>query len=337
MLTRILPEVPVEEVNKWIRGVVGRWVRSPFPTNRVVVVTRSTVPHVFCGNGCSVISVMESWDHAPKSPTGYVSDLVFVWSSALANDWVKYQGDRDVRVGYPGKLGYAIDAGSPDVKELRWNHRRLLYPASYSSFSDPSFFRDELAIIDEICKATLAAGLSLVIKPKPNGPKGEFANFASRYPNVELEDEKGVSHPNDYFLDEEYNEKRLALLRRCDAVLNLGTTFGLDAAAFGLPVIQMRINCPTTYPGVTKNFDFDHFRHICGDDRDVLDINENLPLSTALESVVNLSCGEQALHLSRQLRVWLGVQSGLRSNAVERMVDAISTVAATQSNDMACR
>lgn len=328
-LRALIAEVPAAEVNRRLTQALARWVGVSFPTKKVLAITPLTVPHLLCSRSHEVNTLMESWDHPQKRPVGYASRRVFVWSDALAEDWRMYQGDQDVVVGYPLKLKYAMERGAAEIGELKWRQRKVLYPATYSSYSDPAFFRDELAILDELCRVAGEAGLSVLVKPKPNGPKGDFESLGNRHGHVELAGDGGAAGPDQYFLDEAYNRERLDLMRRCDAVVNLGTTFGLDAAAFGLPVLQLWIEDDRVYPGVTRNFEFEHLQHLLGDGKHVLRVDAEHSLGAVLARAFRPGGGEMAAEFSRRLRRWLGPGPETGCEAVRRMVDVILDVPGT--------
>lgn len=325
-LRSLIVEWPAAEVNRRLTDAIAYFGGISFPTKKVLVVTRVTVPHLLCSRAHEVHTLMESWDHPQKAPVGYASRRVYVWSEALATDWRMYQGDQNVVVGYPLKLRYALEGGVGEVGELEWRQRRVLYPATYSSYSDPAFFRDELAILDELCVAAAEAGLSVVVKPKPNGPRGDFESLAKRHGHVELAGDGGAAGPDQYFLDEAYNHGRLELMRRCDAVVNLGTTFGLDAAAYGLPVLQLWIEDRRLYPGVTRNLEFEHLQHLLGDGRHVLRVDAERPLRSVLSRAFRPGGGAMAADFSRKMRSWLGRGPETGGEAVRRMVNVILDV-----------
>jgi hypothetical protein len=248
---------------------------------------------------------------------------VFVWNKALAEDWYNYQGDRGVKVGYPLKLAYALENGSPSVAATGWRQRRILYPATYTSYSDQKFFQDELRLLDLLCTTAAKAGLHVYIKPKPNGPKGDYEHLKVRFNNIEIGDDGGATDPREYFLDEEYNIERIRVMRRCDAVVNLGSTFGLDAAAYGLPVFQLFIRDPVAFPGLTANFQYEHLRHMLTQPSLVYRIDGENPAATVFECMCNDQSVEKAVSFSRNLRAWLYSRPGGCSSAVSQMVDDI--------------
>jgi hypothetical protein len=319
----LLPKSIPEMVNKRIRRVVGPFVRKTFRTHKILAVTRLTIPYLLCQRGLEITTLVESWDHPHKAPAGYTSRRVFVWNKALANDWRNFQGDQVVHVGYPLKLAYAFQNGSPLIIAPRWRYRRILYPATYTSYSDSRYFNDELRMLNFLCLAAAKAGFRIYIKPKPNGPLGDFEHLKVKFENIEVGNDGGASGPGEYFLDEKYNNKRMEIMGICDSVVNLGTTFGLDAAAYGLPVFQLYVHDPVAFPGLTTNFQYDHLRHIIKYTSDIFKIDAENPPSAVFATLFNDQAGAKAMRFSQNLRSWLCPLEVSCKSAVSQMVDSI--------------
>jgi hypothetical protein len=56
----------------------------------------------------------------------------------------------------------------------------------------------------------------------------------------------------DYVLDDETNDLRLRELSSVELVVSTVTTFGLDAAAAGVPVLQLALENAEAYPGISS-------------------------------------------------------------------------------------
>lgn len=126
-----------------------------------------------------------------------------------------------------------------------------MYAVGTSSNTDrPDWYRDELELIEALCEATGQAGWSLLIKPKPNGRTGDFDHLAAAYPHVEVGLYRDAPSALDYYLDDEYNRCRLEELEQCDLVVNCWTTFALDAAAAGKPVLQLDARSVVGWPAL---------------------------------------------------------------------------------------
>lgn len=97
----------------------------------------------------------------------------------------------------------------------------------------------ELRLAELVCAAAADTGWEVLLKLKPTGGQDDWIAFSERWPNVQISDEVDAPGPMDYFLDDDYNNRRLADLARVQFVVNSVTTFGLDAALAGVPVLQL--------------------------------------------------------------------------------------------------
>lgn len=302
-----LPGTPRGAINAALQRAVRPLLpRGVLPDGgAVLAVTRSDVRHLLCAGGLDVVSLMESWDHPPKAPMGYPSRTAFVWNAATRDDWIEFQGGEDVRVAYPFKLRYALESRvQSSAADL------ILYPATFSARSDPTFFSAELALLEHLCRAARTADMRLLVKPKPNGLEGEFASLLARHPGVELAPYKDNDGSTGYFLDEEYNRQRLDLLARCALVVNLGTTFALDAAAAGVPVLQLRLDDATRFPLLSQADRWVHLqRHFLSRPELLCRIGEGDDIDARLAEGLT-SDGHRARAFSDHLRGWLSGAGG---------------------------
>ncbi len=207
--------------------------------------------------GIPHISIMESWDHPIKLPYFTQPDYCLTWNSDLKRDTIETQQLFRVRQIFPLKFRYIAERelkSDEDVlsglaredyrqeilklQELRKKGKVILYPATTSS--NGIEHEGEMKLIGDLCKALENTGNYLYIKPKPNGPKGDYDEFAVS-PHVFVGSYS--SHPDSRdMLDENYHSFRYLILRNSDVVLNAGTTFVLEAAMMNRPVIQLNIS-----------------------------------------------------------------------------------------------
>jgi hypothetical protein len=326
IISKFFPKCNNGKVNQLIRSLLSPLAKNPFSGKHVLVVSRINAGHTLLNVNLDITTLMESWDHPPKAPLGYVSNTVYVWNTALQSQWRYYQGDTDVRIGYPFKLDYVFKRKLKKVKVDDCERPKfVIYPASYSSFSESAFFEDECTVLNHICSIADKYDVCVYIKPKPNGPIGDFDQFAAKYKNVILGKEKGSADPVSYFLDDVYNESRIALLNRSDLVLNIGTTFALDAAVFGIPVAQLVFKGAKTFDGLAKNFEYEHLDLFSDNCRSILNIQDEDSLQVNLNNVFSGDWKDQSVQFSEQLRSWF--DSKLTSDVcitaiVDRIVQA---------------
>lgn len=248
---RLLPGKPsARTVNRWLRRLFGRRFPVSFPSRHVLVISFPLVPERLCHPDLLVDTVVDSWDHPVRRTAGYVSRLAIAWNDDLGADWERYQGAEGTLIGPPVKLEYALGATASTAEQTRV----LLYPVATSPHY-PTWFADELALIDAIARAADQAGWQVLVKPKPESTPEELEAVA-RHPNVVL----GRFHKSfgalDYHLDPDYNCDRLAEVRQADVVVNALTTFGLDAASASAPLIQIDLTACSSLPtlaGVAAN------------------------------------------------------------------------------------
>lgn len=314
-LRALLPSIKPELVNETLERLFTRFVPPALPSRRVLAITRSDVRHILCAPDLDVVSLMESWDHPPKAPMGYQSDTAFVWNYAMENDWREFQGDSDVRIGYPFKLHYALEFQTVSSRI----NGVVLYPATFCERSDPLFFRAELALLEFISAATKRAGVYLIVKPKPNGLPGEFDELIQHHPEVEIAPYKQSDGATGYFLDEAYNQERLELLERCDLVINLGTTFAIDAAVAGVPVIQLKLDDQTLFPELSQANRWVHLeRHFFRDSKLLCCIGPYDDIVTVLAGEIGKL--ESGRAFSDYLRSWV--------EPVQTREDALTSICA---------
>lgn len=241
------------QFNRLATTVLRLFHGNPFPTDVVIAVSFCSEPHLLTGRGMKISTIVESWDHPMKKPAGYTTDTVVGWNDDISGDWAELQGARRSVVGYPIKLAYAFTGASSMIEERTSNRRRAMYAVGTSSNSDRSdHYRGELDVIEQVCIATQLANWELLIKPKPNGRTGDFDEFEDRYPHVTIGTYRDAPTALDYDLDDEYNKIRRDELESCDLVINCWTTFGLDAAAAGVPVLQLDLREFARWPAIAR-------------------------------------------------------------------------------------
>lgn len=240
------PKVPNSKINAFLHSVMGCGLKNPFPTEKILVGSLNASAELLCAKGQSVYTVMESWDHPVKTPNGYKSRRVYAWNRSLGEDWQATQGDNDWKIFYPLKLRYAwqeVLGNDLWMKARGTRPKRLCVYAVASTrrFSIGVICDLEDRIISDLVAATEEAGWDLLIKPRPNGMPGEFDQFCRGKSHVRIGSlaSEDVDVPANYFLDDEYNRRRFTEVIEADLVINAFTTFGLDAAAAGMPVLQL--------------------------------------------------------------------------------------------------
>jgi hypothetical protein len=251
-IAKVTPKVPNQSINRVLGSLSSIGYRNPFKTDVILVGSVNSCPELLGGKDQRVVTVMESWDHAVKEPNGYSSDCVFVWNDSLAEDWQRVHGDKSVKSFYPLKLRYARNWTRRPNSTIEGSIARpfcVYAVAGTRRFSIPILVRIERQLILDLVKATEVLGWDLLIKPRPNGEQGEFNEFTEKFTNVRVGTilDQEIDTPPNYFLTEAYNQQRFSEIEGCEFVINAFTTFGLDAAAAGFPVLQLDLQDADRY------------------------------------------------------------------------------------------
>lgn len=319
-LARLSPGLPHHMVNTLLTQLVGRLVKNPFPTKRVLTASRTSVPHLLCSPDLEVITILESWDHPVKWPVGHKSLAVFLWNDDLVDDWRHYQGDSELHSSYPLKMRCWLEKDFPN-RDLS-DRKTAIYAAGTSSLSYINeLHRYELKVIEAVCEATLSAGWQLLIKPKPNGRLGDFDQYLSRYSHVRLGTYRDVTSTADYYLDDDYNSLRELELAEGDLVINSVTTFALDAALVGLPCLQLDLRQCPEFGGLAEGQSNHHIAHYLLDNSMDCLVARRGQLQEQLAAYLKSPDGREQRQRER-LRSWLRPKK-LLAESIKEITDRI--------------
>jgi len=263
-LSRLLPKVQNRAINHFVERLAGIGMRNPLRTRTIMAGSLNASAELLCAKDQTVITVMESWDHAVKHPNGYTSELVFAWNDDLKEDWQRVHNDQNVQVFYPLKLRYARERVARWPKPKRQDCRPFFVysVASTRRFSIKLVVELEQRLIRDMARAAETAGWDLFIKPRPNGEDGEFSAIVEEFPRVRVgsivDQEVGIAA--DYFLSDVYNKTRFSEIEGAEFVVNAFTTFGLDAAAAGIPVLQLDVRKADGYAVSSQYYNNYHLK-----------------------------------------------------------------------------
>jgi hypothetical protein len=237
LIVHRLPGKPSSKsLNNSLARVFGWLVPLRFPAKHVLVISTAQTPLLLCRPDLRVDTVVDSWDHPVRRVAGYRTHTAIAWNTDLAEDWGRHQGARQLAIGPAVKLQYAIN--SPVAKAVA--ARVALYPMATTRYAGP-WFADEMRLLESICRGTAETGWQLVVKPKPMTEPDELAGLSQRWEHVQVGAYHTSSGALDYRLDDDYNAQRLKELRAVGVVINSVTTFGLDAACAGVPLLQINV------------------------------------------------------------------------------------------------
>lgn len=302
-IIRIFPKVTRAQLNKLLSDITGFFIAKPIKPKKVINITLSTIPFVLADRKKQVYSIVESWDHPGKYPMGFPSKKVFLWNESMAQEWRNYQHDSLIYLAYPMKLAYAI---STRVKNSA-NFMTVMYPFSTSADSPHvELYREEVAFVKSLCVVMERMGIELLIKPKPNTKPGEL-DFFLTYACVKICAYQVSDGGSSYDLSDTYNETRLLDLNKCQLVITRGSTFAFDAAANGIPVLQLRFDTPTKLPNLSKIAVYPHLaKHIFKHEHLVARVHEEGNLEDQLYKIFNEpGLIERSNRFRDYLRGWL--------------------------------
>jgi len=259
-IRRACGRIPSRLVNRAAARAFNGAAAWRFPSKHVLVISFPEQPLLLCDSTARIDTVVDSWDHPVRKTSGYVTHTAIAWNRDLARDWQRYQGAGAVRIGPAHKLMYALSAdrdgaGGPGTT--------LMYPMVTSRFAG-EWFEAELQVVDAIAEAAREAGWEVLVKPKPMTSRDELAEVAARHDNVSLGTFLDSGAALDYVLTDAYNDVRLRELGEVDLVVNSGTTFGLDAACAGRPLLQLdlsRLEDARAFADANRNYHIQH--HLC--------------------------------------------------------------------------
>jgi len=223
---------------------------SRLPSQFVISLTRASTPYLLASSKYKHISIMESWDHPIKAPYFLWPSRTLTWNKSLRNDIYYHQGLNYVRYITPLKLRYVNEYSrytdevllnklpkkyKNEIEELL-SSDYVLYPATTSSVN-PVDHEGEMKLIRDLLCVFHDSGIKFYIKPKPNGPVGDYNVFRkhdSVYVGAYSTDPAG-----DDMLNEEYHIFRYLLLRHATLLINVATTFVLEGALAKTPILQL--------------------------------------------------------------------------------------------------
>lgn len=204
----------------------------------------------------SHISIMESWDHPIKLPYFICPDFCLTWNKDLRDDTQRVQSIKRIMQIKPLKFRYISEKKNQSQEELMNSLKKpiyvdelnkmikyknekkiVMYPTTTSS--NGIEHNGEMSLIKDLCDAAQSSDFILYIKPKPNGPVGDYECFKN-IENVMVGLYSSNPDARD-MLDEEYHTFRYLLLEMCDTVINAGTTFVLEAALMDKKIVQLNL------------------------------------------------------------------------------------------------
>jgi hypothetical protein len=200
--------------------------------------------------GIPTAAFVYSWDNLPKGRMAVHADNVLVWSDAMKSELLLYYPEMDPRrihvVGTPQFEPHLDSALARPREELLGGLG--LDPArpvvcfsgddEMTSPFDPAYLADLAAMPDPP---------QILFRRAPTDVSGRYDRVLARFPKIAVCDPAWRAGEGDWTQVAPMPED-LGLLanvaRHCDAVVNLGSTMGLDFAIFDKPAVYVAYNPP---------------------------------------------------------------------------------------------
>lgn len=236
-----VPKVAPTTLNRWNARLTGRIVPNVFGTDSVFAITPVTTPVVLNRHDLAVTVVLDSWDQPVRRTAGFVADRAEAWNLDLADDWRHFQGAGELGTIAAYRLRYALDS-SRRRKEFTGGpgDGYVLYPM-VTSPNRPGWYHAELRLVAAMLEATERAGVPLLVKPKPNAGPGDLERLVADHPHASVGRYLNTEVTADWKITDDYNLIRLSELDGARCVISTATTFALDAATAGVPILQLDI------------------------------------------------------------------------------------------------
>lgn len=288
-----------------------------FRSNKIIVGSLNPHAHLLSSRKLKIYSIMESWDHVVKQPSGYVSRMAFLWNQDLANDWKNFNYDKLSFSVYPFKLRF-----SEKVRRIKQiNNKTCCYAVAYSDrFKRSKISRVEHIIVKKIADACNSTGWNLLIKLRPNGRKDEFDYLIKKYDNVKISSVESInSNPANYFLSDNYNKQRFKFIENASFIINCFTTFGLDCAFANIPVLQMDVRGDKLLKDSNLFYNNHHIKKYLLNDPNVLKVKNGDNLENTLKNYLKSDLDLHTIY-SKNLLSWLKTESCSNINQASHFV-----------------
>lgn len=234
-----MPRLSARTLNRVVRVLTMFLVSDVFHTDVVYAIAPVAFPVLVNRRGTNVTAVIDSWDQPIRRTAGFVADSALAWNLDLADDWRRVQGCRSTGTVPATRLEYALTIrGSTGSGPKADGY--FLYPMATTA-NRLNWYRGELLLVEAVCAATADSGRELLLKPKPNSRSGDLEAFAARYSHVRVGEYLATSTSDDWLITPSYDRTRLSELAGAYCVISTATTFALDAATAGVPILQLDV------------------------------------------------------------------------------------------------
>lgn len=248
-------KIPKRSINKFYTNLfsifINFWNVIDLEVDEMYAFTKVSNPYLMIPFRKKLTLVTESWDHPVKEPYFIDPYRHVVWNSGLLSEVQEYQGCRQIEMVNAPKFEYRNEFRDIDTCyemsrlsislrhdiDMLINGNYLVYPMCTSSkyFG----FTGEIDFIRALSEILRDSGFSLYIRPYPLAPTQDRGEL-EKMENVIIGNMKFFPDGLDV-LDRESRLFKYLILKKCTAIINVGTTFALDGAVVGTPIFQLRL------------------------------------------------------------------------------------------------
>ncbi len=274
----------------------------------VVSLTKENNPYLLAPWSAKHVSIMESWDHPMKEPYFINPFLHLTWNKALAKETEEFQNLKQVAVlneipkfRYIRELSSSSSTLISSIQDAELREELLdfkdkdycVYPMCTSS--DYYGFKGEIDFLRDLARELCKQDIILYVRPYPLAPR-EDTDILNAISGVHvgklLSIEKGFD-----VLNRDVQIQKYYLIRQAKAVINIGTTFALDAALISCPVLQLKL----------LNDDFGSFSQYSrgGHIKKYLWIDASISYEKGQELPINRLVNAHGIPYSKALMKWL--------------------------------
>ena len=250
LLRFLMPKMYLS-LSKYFILISKIFLKDIFISKKILVLTSTNNPIYLSSSNKEILTFVESWDHLFKSPILFDTKKIFIWNKDLINDIKLYSKNLEIFQIYPLKFRYIEECSKHSLdflkdeikhhhllkKDLKWleNKKFITYVCTAKKINN-RIFPEELKIIQDLSDFCMKRGIFLYIKPKPDGLIEDFKSLRT---NEYIFIGTGKIADEINMLNDSYHKFRYFLLRQTSLVINIGTTFVLEAALVNSPILQL--------------------------------------------------------------------------------------------------
>jgi hypothetical protein len=195
-------------------------------------------------SGVHTVGNVKSWDNPFYTQFAAGADAYLVWSESMWQDVARVHKMARRPIHVWGARPFYNFAHTVERLKVQPLLRSEVLTVGYAAaFCDSVMVKHEVAVLVRIAAefSRLAPAVKILVRPYPILPVSEYADLV-KCANVVMVDIQGplMDRYNDgrEFIRFGSDEERIDYLARCDCFLSMATSFTMEAAIFGLPIVH---------------------------------------------------------------------------------------------------